>query len=494
MSRAKEFRLSASRLSGSDDLLAVCIPYWFRDILLDATERFLWSRVWTDNEDHPHTLSEDDIARIEYAIHRLSLDEFCWEEFMPPITVTVNPVITINPSGDGCCTTSPQPWEPVPWPGGTPNYPIPPVNPPVPNVPPTIPPDTDPSEWDILRCKAANYAFDQIRLWLVAIANIPANLIAIGMILSIIWAMAPLGLLALVGVAVLELASVIWSWYALSEGLDEIAEYAVSWWDDHQEMIVCKFYDMTDNTITRSEIVEPFLADLATWAEGRPWWVESLGGMLASIGSKLFPLQIFLAPWQLVPPVGYVGAISCPCAAAEDEEWGEHPTYVWTPLVNALIVNFSMTAESPGQQNVTTHILTDDGHIHWSYTDAVSADMQWRIYYDELVSSVMGGERVAGVAWDFYSSNPDTGSPYWYETMPEGASLDVTVTTVFPKKWWVWCGNELDSDVNAALEAISDYDGTFEPGTDIISNGEVQSGTSHARSGHCRVRFLVKVS
>jgi len=496
MSRNKVFRLSATRLLAPDDLVAVCIPYWFRDVLLDTTERYLWSRVWRDGDD-PHELTEQEISRIEYAIYRLTLDDFCWEEFMPPITVTVNPIVNVTTGGDGCCGTSPQPWEPIPQPGGTPNYPIPITNPPVPNVPPTIPPDTDPSEWDILRCKAANYAWEQIRVWLVAISNIPANLIAIGMILSIIWAMAPLGLLALIGGAVLELAAVIWSWYAISEGLDEISEFAVEWWDDHQELLVCEFYEMTDNTATRAVIVSGFLDDLAVWAETRPWWVDSLGDMLASLGGKLFPLQIFTAPWQLVPPVGYVGAITCPCEPSENEEWQEHPTYIWIPLTNALLDEFTATPIEPGQQNIYSHVLTDDGRISWSFSDSTRMDMLWKVIHADVVASVTGGVRVAGIGWDFYDSNPpfsSGGSPYWYETMPD-AALDVTVTDTYPKKWWVYLNNAGDSDVNATLVGIADYnENSSIMGTNIQSFGEVQSSPTRARNGSCRVRFLVKVS
>lgn len=410
-------------------------------------------------------------------------------------TINFNPIITVSTgSGENCCNASPPPWDGTPMPGGTPNYPIPPVNPPINPIPPVMPPGTEPTEWELLRCQAANYAYDEILKWLTAIAEIPGQLVTIGAILILIWTLAPVGLLALIGVAILELASVIFSWYALSEGFDEIADFAVEWWQSKHEEMVCRFYEMTDVEITHNEVVAEFLDDLAIWADTRPWWLDSLAAMLNSIGAHLMPLQIFLAPWQLVPPVGYVGSISCPCTPQDDEEWQEHATYVWTPLVNALLVNFTMVAETPGQQNITHHILTDDGHINWGYTDAVSADMQWRVSYDAVVSAVEGGSRVAGVAWDFYYSNPDTGSPYWYETMPGGASLDVTVTTVWPKKWWIWFGHEDDTDVNAALEAISDYDGTIpEIGSDIISNGEIQSGTSHVRNGHCRVRFLVKV-
>jgi len=360
--------------------------------------------------------------------------------------------------------------------------------------PHVVTPGTDPTEWEIARCKAANYAFDQIRVWLVAVSEIPGDLSTIGALLVLIWTLAPAALLALIGVAVLELASVIFSWYALSEGIDEVAEYGVEWWDGHHEEIVCQFYEMSDNVVTRNAIVGSFLEDLAVWAAGRPWWVSSLLSMLQQVGGRLLPLQIFLAPWELVPPTGYVGSITCPCAPAEDSEWGEHDTYVWTPLTNAMLEAFTMTVDSPGQQNVKSHTLQDTGVITWSYSDAVSGDMLWQVLAASVVAAVEDGVRVTGIAWDFYESNPDTGSPYWYETMNGGAALDITVTPTFPKKWWVWTSNSGDTDINDVLIAIADYHGASTAmSTDILSNGEIQSGASHARNGRCRVRFLVKV-
>jgi len=416
-------------------------------------------------------------------------------------TINFNPVITVTTGGgENCCSASPPPWDDTPMPGGTPCYPMPVVNPPVPNTPPTIPPDTDPSEWEILRCQAANYAFDQIRVWLVAISQIPGDLLSIGAIITLIWTWAPLGLLALIGTAVLELASVIWSWYALSEGIDEVAEYGIEWWDDHQEEIVCQLFEMSDNVVTRNAIVSVFLEDLATWAAGRPWWVSSLAGMLQSVGNRLLPLQIFLAPWELVPPVGYVGAISCPCSPPEDEEWQEHPTYVWVPLTNAMLDSIAITVDSPAQNNVKAISLADTGIITWHYTNAVSGDWIFELASAAVLAAVPGGTRIAGVGWDFYDSQPlfsaGGGSPYWYQFMNGAANFDATVTDSYPKKWWVWCSNPLDSDVNATLDAIADYHDPSALGamdTEVIGTAEIQSSSSHARSGRCRVRFLVKV-
>jgi len=336
MNTGKLFRLEATRLSEDDSLVAVCIPAWFRRLLLDTTERYLWSKVWKSGDD-AYSLTESDTERIEYAIWRLTLDNSCEDFFMPPITVTVNPVINVESGcgcgdGDGC--TTPPPWQNTPMPGGTPCYPTPIVNPPINPVPPVPPPGSSEDEWDIYRCKLANYAYDLIRQWLVAVGNVPNTLITIGAILAILWTLAPLALLSIIGVAVLELATLIWAWYTLSEGIDEIAEFAVTWWDERHQEIVCQFYDMTSPEITHTAIVDEFLNDLAAWAETRPWWLSSLADNLSNLGAAILPLRIFLAPWELVPPTGYVGAIDCTiCGEPSTPPTLPEPPvdYIWVP-------------------------------------------------------------------------------------------------------------------------------------------------------------------
>jgi hypothetical protein len=229
--------------------------------------------------------------------------------------------------------------------------------------------------------------------------------------------------------------------------------------------------------------------------EARPDWFEEMGNMIERVTRFLLPLRLFTMPWSLIPPTGYVGLIDCACEGEDD--WQEHPTYIWIPLTNALLDEFTATPIEPGQQNVYSHVLTDDGRISWHFTDSTRMDMFWKVLHADVVASVTDGVRVAGIAWDFYESNPlfsAGGSPYWYETMPD-AAFDVTQTDVYPKKLWVFLNNSSDSDVNATLMAIADYsDNSSTMATNIQSNGEVQSSSTRSRNGRCRVRFLVKVA
>lgn len=153
MSRNKVFRLSASRLDASNDLLAVCIPYWFRDVLLDVTERFLWSRVWRDG-DESHQLTEEEIARIEYAIYRLTIDSECTNvcehcDLIPVILERLEELSDMNINvncggGCGCGCGGQNQNEEVPEEGDI-------------EVPPA-PSDDEQESQDVGRCIAANYA------------------------------------------------------------------------------------------------------------------------------------------------------------------------------------------------------------------------------------------------------------------------------------------------------------------------------------------------
>ena len=72
--RGKPTRLKAGLLGGSDELVYLCLPDWFRDALLSLTERMLWTRVWTNDDGTEYELTESDKTRIEYGIYRLMVD------------------------------------------------------------------------------------------------------------------------------------------------------------------------------------------------------------------------------------------------------------------------------------------------------------------------------------------------------------------------------------------------------------------------------------
>lgn len=389
MNRAKKLDYDYSRLSEDDSLVFLCLPYWFQRALLDATERMLWSRVWQNGEGAYPELTTNDKRKIQEAIYLLSVEE-C------DMNINVNPVLTQNnecgggSGGGGGCTT-PPPWQNTPMPGGTPCYPIPTVDPPINSTPPVPPPGTTEDEWDMYRCKLANYAYDQIRQWLVAVSGVPSTLITLGAILTILWTLAPAALLSIIGVAVLELATVVWYWYAISEGIDEVAEFAVSWWDERHQEIVCAFYDMTDPAITHTAIVNDFLNDLAVWAESRPWWVSSLADNLQNLGGRFMPHQIFLAPWELVPPVGYVGSIDCTICGDPTT-----PPTLPTPPVDYVWVPAPLGAVTFVPNNGTANGATDGEGI---FTHAPASPLN---YHEVMVNVDVSAVKSAHSAIDLH--------------------------------------------------------------------------------------------
>jgi len=297
--RNKVFRLDAARLSEDESLVAVCIPYWFRRLLLDTTERYLWSKVWRDG-DVEHILAETEREKIEYAIWRLTL-ECTPEEIIEdmPISITVNPVINVNSaSSSGDCST-PPPWSGIP--GQC--YPVDefPADD-IPNAPPTRPDEIPPEEWDAYRCKLANFAWEKVDAWLEKLASASANLFVIASVLFFLWSILPGALLAIIGGTILSLASAMVSWSAYAEALDEFFDRALVYWRDNREELVCKFYNATNAQALREGILSEMLTAVIDWMEARPYWFSQMGGMVAEMGSRLMPIQLFTLPWRLVPP------------------------------------------------------------------------------------------------------------------------------------------------------------------------------------------------
>lgn len=104
---AKPTRLDSRLLEGSDEIVYLCLPDWFRNALLSLTERMLWTRVWLDEDWEDYHLTESDKTRIEYGIYRLTQDS-CGEADMEIIQDIIerleeleNMNINVN-CGGGC--------------------------------------------------------------------------------------------------------------------------------------------------------------------------------------------------------------------------------------------------------------------------------------------------------------------------------------------------------------------------------------------------------
>lgn len=112
---AKPTRLDARLFSGSDELVYLCLPDWFRNTLLSLTERLTWSRVWLNEDWSDYSLTSEDKDRIEYGIWQLTRDDCGCEdlemldEIISRIEELENMNINVN-CGCGCgCGDSKQP-------------------------------------------------------------------------------------------------------------------------------------------------------------------------------------------------------------------------------------------------------------------------------------------------------------------------------------------------------------------------------------------------
>lgn len=279
---------------GSDEPLLFLITDKFRRALLEITDILYWSSSWSQE------LTDDEWAVIDDGVRSLMEVEV--------ISVTVNPTINVTSGGDGC-EQVPPPWV------GTPGdcYPITPY-PPQPDGgwdAPQQPPETPDSEWNEYRCKLANYGYEQLFQWVDRASQVTSQLGTVAVVLFALWALVPASIVALIGGTLLGLAASLMSWAAYLEPLDEIWDRLKAYLVENREDIVCKFYNATNAEVLREDVVSGILDNLIAFAELRPWWFSQAENMIMDTFGKVLPTAIFLAPFRLVPPVGYVGAVDC---------------------------------------------------------------------------------------------------------------------------------------------------------------------------------------
>jgi len=309
MNRAKKESFDYTRLSEPDDLVFLCLPYWLQMHMLDMTKRMLWSRTWQDDSGNYPPLTESDRDKIAYGIYLLSLEE-C-DMVINVTTGANNQTVECGGGSGGSGCSSPPPWQGLP--GQC--YPVEQYPPPItdPNYPaPDNPPDDIPLEdWQLLRCRQANYAWQKIYEWLGALANLSTNLATVAVVLLAIWGLAPAVILTLVGSGILQLAGLLAAWSAYVEAFDELFEFAQEYWVDNRDEIVCKFYNATDVAILRNDVFDPMLTAILDYAELRDWWPTVLAERITSLFGAAMPLGLFLAPFRLIAPASYVGSVNC---------------------------------------------------------------------------------------------------------------------------------------------------------------------------------------
>lgn len=111
----KPTRLESRLFSGSDELVNICLPDWFRNALLSLTERMTWTKVWRLDDGSEYSLTEEDVTRIEFGIYQLTrddcgiLDEDMLDEILTRLEELEQMNINVN-CGCGCgCSGQSQP-------------------------------------------------------------------------------------------------------------------------------------------------------------------------------------------------------------------------------------------------------------------------------------------------------------------------------------------------------------------------------------------------
>jgi hypothetical protein len=160
-------------------------------------------------------------------------------------------------------------------------------------------------------CRQANYAYDLIEDWLERLADIDDDLLSAAAAALAIWALAPAAILALIGIDVLAIAAQLMAWRVYSEAIDQLTEYALLWWRENKEELICDLYNSIDARISQSAVWSKLFLGLVAFGELQPWWFSSMNSIIDASGFVWLPVRLFIAPFRALAPNGYEGGIDC---------------------------------------------------------------------------------------------------------------------------------------------------------------------------------------
>jgi len=336
--RNKVFRLDATRLSEDDSLVSVCIPYWFRNLLLDTTERYLWSKVWQDG-DNGHDLTSEEIDRIEYAIYRLTIecnvDNCCdqIQDILDRLEELENMNVTNNINCGGCGSGGSGGGSDVIniYVGNLPTacLPVTPTGddpPPVvvtPGVPPAGWPDYN--AYDEARCAIANHGWELAFQWVTALSRLREEATTVTSMLWFLISIVPGLIIGVLGLnTLLGILGLMGQLVALGEIFDDFFEDIRQWMIDQREDIICQAY----NALEEIPLWEAVQTQLQTYME-TIWedreYSETVVSLLTQALRFTLPsslLGLFLNNEDSEFFGGYVPPIPCDCG-------GSVPGSVW---------------------------------------------------------------------------------------------------------------------------------------------------------------------
>jgi len=178
------------------------------------------------------------------------------------------------PPGGGNPVTLPLPTtgdeNPVPPPPATPTEP-----------PGTYFPDDpvweDRAEWEAARCKIANYGWRIIGNFLYNMEQVDNRVVSIGVILSIFLAYAPAYILARLGASqLLYMVAAIGEFTAITAAWSAFWGHILTWWNEHQQEIVCWAYDAFDSSALSETLLDEMIPTLTSQWEDLPGWTTAM--------------------------------------------------------------------------------------------------------------------------------------------------------------------------------------------------------------------------
>lgn len=502
--RSKKWKHDYARLSESDDLVFLCLPFWFVNVLLDSTERMLWTNVWEDNQGSFPTLTQEDRDRISYAIWQLSLEE-C------DMQITVNPTITntIEPCGCGCGGTGgtggscpyppgvPLPNPGIPWP--LPQDPDTEV-PPVPDIPPPG------SVLDPVRCRLANWTWSMLRLHIVTLRGYTLGLQSATTIALGIISLLPAALVARIGAGIIaQIAGIIVQIRGYLEVAELLFDPILEFWDDNQQDLVCHFYNGTSQDAL-SEYVQNALFDHLT-----AFW-DGLGtnSILRNLlwgfwRNAFFRDSLFgLALNAIVPDNWHPSHPTIDCDSCSSEpgggDWIPAPEgYYWVPLLMAHASVWEYTMNAPGGGNIANYEVLDGGYLQRIFTDALNMSTVAAIVVDNVLQDPIlptDGTDIVGIAIDYLSTPPEPHAGPDYGLQRDRVDNDINIDSqswAVPNRFWVRNNGFADpEEINAILVELADRTDDCDLSTNFEFNGLVGwYGSAGTWSQLSRVRFLV---
>lgn len=235
----KPVRLDDRLFNLSDDLVILCLPEWFRTMLLSlAHDRPFWGKkVWG------RELTESEVTRLEYGLWALSVEE-C--DMVINVSQSQTQTASGGAGGAGGSTTIPI------YTGGAGDCACLPMAPPGSETPPPVvitegvpPPGwEDYPTYNAARCAIANYGWQLAYEWITALSNVQESALALAAFIFFLLNTAPAIVFALFGAgAIAALLTFLGQLAAYAAIFDDFFEDLKAYWVNNRQELICQGYN-----------------------------------------------------------------------------------------------------------------------------------------------------------------------------------------------------------------------------------------------------------